>query len=85
MVNIVRRFVAICEPVVRADEVLQSRHAIIEVVVRTLIQMSMQGGNFSLGLEVEKLVVKDIAAVHVLISPVACGRNIEQASRIEFP
>src|SRR6056297_1532734 len=45
----------------------------------------MHSADFTLSLQIQKLIVKHITTLQVLIGPIARRRDVQQTSRVEFP
>jgi len=73
------------EPVVGPQQVRQAVDALVERVVGAAMQPGMHRRHAPLRLQVEELVVEHVAALHVLVRPVAGRRHVQQPAGVELP
>jgi len=88
VVGVVRNVVVsvlVLEPVVGPQQVPVTRDPVAEAVIFRGVQVGVQLADPALGLQVEELVVQHVAALDVLVRPVARRRDEEQTAIVELP
>lgn len=85
MVNVFGRIVGVQKPEVRPDEMFEAGDFLVQGVIVAFVLKAMKGAKCIQRLEIEKLVIEHVAALHIFIRPVAGWRHIEQAAVVVFP